>query len=321
MSVGDRAPRVVYFGMFGVLSRAPLAALLDAGVDVRAVVVPPRGDDAPSGVAVRRLLPPADFGARSRSLPELLRQTVVELAWERDIPVLEVGRLSGPGSREALDTLAGLRPDLVAVSCFPSRFPPELLALPPLGCLNLHPSLLPANRGPDPLFWTFREGFERTGVTVHLMDGGLDSGPIVAQEGFELSDGLTASELELRCAALGGELLVEAVRGLAGGMVAPVPQDEARASVYGFPTPGDFVVTPDRPARWAFNFIRGTAGWGRPHVLDLGGDRGDRGARAAVAAARAYDPGAILGAPFLREGDELRAQCSPGVLTVAIADR
>ena len=84
MSVGDRAPRVVYFGMFGVLSRASLAALLDAGVDVRAVVVPPRGDDAPSGVAVRRLLPPVGFGARPRSLQQLLRQTVVELAWERE---------------------------------------------------------------------------------------------------------------------------------------------------------------------------------------------------------------------------------------------
>ena len=316
-TVADRRLRVVFLGMPCPFSVPPLAALLDAGMDVRAVIVPPRGDDAPSGAAVRRLLPPAGFGTRPGSLQELLRQTVVELAWEREIPVLEVGRLSGPGSREALDTLAGLRPDLVPVSCFPFRFPPELLALPPLGCLNLHPSLLPANRGPDPLFWTFREGFERTGVTVHLMDGGLDSGPIVAQQGFDLSDGLTAAELELRCAALGGELLAEAVRGLAGGTVTPVPQDEARASVYGFPAPADFVVTPDRPARWAFNFIRGTAGWGHPHVLDLGEDRGPR---FTVASARAYDPGAILGARFVREGDELRAQCSPGVLTVTIAD-
>jgi methionyl-tRNA formyltransferase len=176
----------------------------------------------------------------------------------------------------------------------------------------LHPALLPANRGPAPLFWTFREGFTHAGVTAHLMDGGLDSGPIVAQEGFELADGTTGDELELRCAALGGEVLVAAARGLADGTLRPRPQDEARATTYPWPCADDFVITPDRPARWAFNFIRGTAGWGYPHRLVT--PAGSLTVRAALA----YDPAARLGAPLVREGDEVRVQCAPGVLTVAV---
>src|SRR3712207_4806393 len=90
MAATNRAPRVVYFGMFGPLSRVPLGALLDAGVDVAAVVVPPRADaaDGPGG-SVRRLLPPSGYGARPPSLQNLLRETAVELAWRREIPVLE----------------------------------------------------------------------------------------------------------------------------------------------------------------------------------------------------------------------------------------
>lgn len=306
---GNGGPHAIYCGMFGVLSRAPLAALLAAGVDVRAVVVPATGATA-GRAEPRRLAAPRDWRARPASPTAILRRTIVELAWERELPVLEVARLDAG----AVAALAAFAPDLIVVSCFPLRLPPALLALPPLGCLNLHPALLPRNRGPAPLFWTFREGSGRGGVTVHLMDAGLDSGPIVAQAGFDLSDGMTTAELELRCAARGAELLVAAARDLAAGTAIPAPQDEARATAYSWPAASDFAVTPDRPARWAFNFIRGTAGWDHPHLLALDS------ARVVVRAARGYDPDARLNAPFVRDRDALRVQCSPGVLTVAIEE-
>lgn len=306
MTGGSARPQVVYFGMFGALSRVPLAALLAAGVDVRAVLVPPAGAPG-AATGPRRLPPPPGWGTGSPSPAALARRTIVDLAWERDLPVLEVARLDEPAVLMVLEECGA---EIVVVSCFPARLPPALLALPPLGCLNLHPSLLPRNRGPAPLFWTFREGWQQGGATVHLMDRGLDSGPIVAQADFDLSDGLTERELELRCAALGAELLVRAARDLAAGTATPTPQDEARATVHPWPGASDFVVTPDRPARWAYNFIRGTAGWGHPHLLVLDG------ARVVVRAARAYDPDARLDTPFEHRGDELRVQCSPGVLTV-----
>ncbi len=306
-SVPSPQSSVLFFGMFGPLSRAPLAALLTAGVDVRAIVVPPRG--AGTGTArPRRLARPPGWEARPRSLPALLGRTVVDLAWEHDIPVLEVGGLGGETAR----ALATFAPDLdlIAVSCFPFRLPDALLALPRLGCLNVHPAPLPRHRGPAPLFWIFRGGSGRGGVTVHLMDRGLDSGPIVTQEGFDLGDGLTGAELELRCAALGADLLTAAIRDLAAGTAAPRAQDEAFATTEPWPRASDFVITPDWPARRAFNFIRGTAGWGHPHVIAIGG------AQLTVRAAVAYDPAARLGAPFLEDTSEVRVQCSPGVLTI-----
>lgn len=306
--VGARAPAVVFFGMWGVLSLLPLRRLLDAGVVVRAVVVP----DAARAGGVREVRPPA---ARGRLPRAPLGRTVVDLAWEREIPVLEVGALSGA----AVDAVRRFAPDLVVVSCFPLRFPDALLGLPPLGCLNLHPSLLPRNRGPAPLFWAFREeapeGELQGGATVHLMAGELDAGPIVAREGFAVADGTTGGDLELRAAALGAELMARAVRGLADGTLTPRAQDEAAATAYPWPRAGDFVIPTDRSARWAYNFIRGTAGWGHPHVVVADG----RPYR--VRAARAYEPTEDPGAPVVDAGDVggarlLRVRCSPGVLTI-----
>jgi methionyl-tRNA formyltransferase len=302
--------RIIYFGMFGPLSRLPLAAILDAGITVAAVVVPPQAN-APQVVPLRQLIPPPSLPAKPVSLAALFKQTVVDLAWERGLPVLEVASLA---DTSVLDALASYRPDLIAVSCFPYRFPPKTLALPPRGVINLHPSPLPRGRGPDPLFWLFREpegaGNGGAGVTAHLMDRGLDSGPIVLQERFPLADGTTAQELELRAASVGAGVLVRATRALLDGTAQPRPQDEVAATAYPAPTEADYSITPDRPARWAFNFLRGTAGLGYPHRLVVGERTW------LVRAARGYDPDGILSAPYIEDGDEVRVRCAPGVLAV-----
>lgn len=307
-----RPPRVVYCGMFGALSRLPFAALAAGAVDLRAVIVPPR---APQGVpseapAVRELRPPDDWSPRPASLAALLARTIVESAWERGLPVYEVARFDAV----ALALIAAHTPDLLAVSCFPLRFPRALLALPPLGVLNLHPTLLPRGRGPDPLFWAFRERDpERAGaggITVHLMAGGLDSGPIVAQARLPLPDGIGGGERELQLAARGAALLVEAVAALASGQASPRPQDEALATVFPAPTATDFTLGPDVPARWLFNFVRGTAGAGWPHILVVGARRWQ------LLAARGYDPDATLPTAIEENEELLRVRCDPGVLTV-----
>jgi methionyl-tRNA formyltransferase len=303
------AGRVVFCGMFGPLSRLPLAALHDAGIAVAAVVVPQMEGEWAG--AVRRLEPPPGWPGGTLSLAARLRQTTVEFAWERDIPVLEVARLA---DEEVLAALADYTPEVIAVSCFPHRFPSRLLALPRGGVLNLHPSPLPRGRGPDPLVWHFREpdgaGAGGGGATVHLMDRGLDSGPIVLQERFALPDGTTGPELELRAASLGAGLLARAVGAILAGEADPRPQDDADATTYPMPVEDDFVVTPDRPARWAFNFLRGTAGRGFAHRLVIGDDSW------LVRAARGYDPAATLPTPYVESGDELRVRCAPGVLAV-----
>jgi len=161
-------------------------------------------------------------------LQSTLHTSILQVAWERQIPVWEVQSLFDP---ETIATLAEYTPDVICVACFSKRIPRAVLDIPRLGCLNVHPSLLPANRGPEPLFWTFREGSERTGVTIHLM---MDTGPIVAQEALEVPDGISYAELERQCAVLGGILLAGSVWELFNGLVTPGRKMKRKAAITAF---------------------------------------------------------------------------------------
>jgi methionyl-tRNA formyltransferase len=197
-----------------------------------------------------------------------LQPSVTQLAWMRQIPVWEVHRLS---DTETLTTLATYQPDIICIACFPLRIPRALLDLPHLGCLNVHPSLLPANRGPVPLFWTFREGCRTTGITIHLMDEGMDSGDILTQEVIEVPDGINYAQLESQCAMRGGALLARTVRDLYEGRAVRVKQDEARSSYHSFPADEDFVIQAQEwDAGHVYNFIRGVGHWDRPVELQEG---------------------------------------------------
>jgi len=297
---------IIFFGMWGDLSTIPLLALLDAGVQMAAVIVPAsvgpsRGhqDEAP-------ILPIAPEPQPSH-LPLLnpyVTPNAIHLAWQRQIPAFAAGRLD---AAETLATLAGLDPDLICVSCFLQRFPRALLDLPRRGCLNLHPSLLPDLRGPAPLFWTFRRGQTNTGVTVHFMDEGLDTGDIAMQASLTLPDGISGAAAERLCAARGGKLLVEAVQALARGEVMRRPQPPG-GSTYPWPAAADFTLDTRWPARRAFNFMRGTAEWGRPYPVTVAGDE------LQLATALAYTAGTTLTEPGIRQGKDVFIRFTPGVL-------
>ncbi len=222
---------IIFFGTTGAFSAPSLAALLRAGYDVRAVVLAALDRAQP----IRRV-PVTKATSRGRSLPLLATlgdQNIVALATERDIPVWEVGDLRASKTRE---TLAGYAPDALCVACFERKLPATLLSLPRLGALNVHPSLLPDNRGPDPLFWTFWRGDEATGATIHLMDERLDTGPILAQQSELVPEGMTEAALEAQLATLGGELLVQSLGALADGSAHPRPQGEAQATAFPWPS-------------------------------------------------------------------------------------
>ena len=246
---------VVFFGMTGRFSPPPLRALLRAGIDVRAVILPALPGSPPLAPIT---FPPRP--SRRRALPLAgapAEPNILEIAREAGIDVYEVGSLAAP---ETLALIRDLAPDALCVACFNRRLPPALLAMARLGCLNVHPSLLPDNRGPDPLFWTFQRDDRETGVTIHLMDTGLDTGPILAQRPIPIPEGITEAALERACAETGGDLLVSALRGLANGSLTPRPQDPARATTYPLPSPDDYTITGDKPARWAYTFASGLIG-------------------------------------------------------------
>ncbi|HEV8192170.1 MAG TPA: methionyl-tRNA formyltransferase [Ktedonobacterales bacterium] len=313
--MGTQRLRVVFFGMSGQFSLPPLEALLAADFDVRAVVVAGLAGQASVSAPIvqRQAIRPAP--ALGRALPMLApgaARNILSLAAECDIPLLEVYDLA---DARTLNALAAFEPDAICVACFPRKLPSALLQTPRLGCLNVHPSLLPDNRGSDPLFWTFQRGDQQTGVTIHLMDEGLDSGPIVLQERVPIPDGVSESELEQHLARRGGTLLVPAVRGLAGGLLNSIPQDATRATSYSFPRPEDFTVTPERSARWAYNFICGVGRRAEPMRIAVADEMFH------VVAALDFDEQVALDCPWRLEDDELWLQCWPGVLHARVLPR
>ncbi len=113
--------------------------------------------------------------------------------------------------------LASVQPDLVVCMGFPWRVPPDALAVPRLGWLNGHPSLLPRHRGPLPVAWAIRSGDEETGITFHLMDAELDAGPILSQRAFPLGELEPPEVFYGRFGPVVGEALAEALERLAAG--------------------------------------------------------------------------------------------------------
>jgi methionyl-tRNA formyltransferase len=218
--------RVLLLGMLGAFSRAVCESALQAGVRLCGVMVPGYAPPSqPQRVRVRapETLPILRLGAE---------RTVVDVAHSHGITVLEVSDLT---AKEAVAAFRKLQPQVMAVACWPRLIPRSVRDLVGLA-VNVHPSLLPDNRGPAPVFWTVRLGYKRTGVTVHMLDDRADAGPILAQREVAIPAGLEAAELELQLAELGGKLLSEVVTDFARGRLHQRPQDESRATYH--PPPG-----------------------------------------------------------------------------------
>ena len=121
--------------------------------------------------------------------------------------------------------LASVEPDLVVCMGFPWKIPPDALAVPRLGWLNGHPSLLPRHRGPLPVAWAIREGDEEIGITFHRMDADLDTGPIFAQRRYPLGELQPPDTFYPALGQIVGEALAEALERLATGDEG-APQEE-----------------------------------------------------------------------------------------------
>lgn len=202
--------RVVFFGTpdFAVPS---LRALVGEGFDVVAVATQP---DAPQGRSRSTLIPPP----------------VKVAAQSEDLVVLQPRK---PTNTDFLRTLRDLRPEIGVVVAYGHILKPELLALPPRGMVNLHPSLLPGLRGAAPIEWAIIRGHEITGVTIMQLDAGMDSGPILHQIPHRIGPEVTGGELSAHLAEMGAQALVETLTMLeqSDPPPAPVPQNDARATL------------------------------------------------------------------------------------------
>lgn len=311
-SVSDRPPVVVFFGTYSILTYVPLRVLIESGVQIAAIIVPvsPLLRNRVTVVDISSQIP---IGSDSR-VPgaadgDSQGELVPLIAQQYHIPLLEVGRL--PAS-ETVEMLAAFAADFFCVSCFPWRIPSDLLALPSQSALNVHPSLLPANRGPDPLFWAFRNGDDEAGVTVHRMNEAFDGGDIAMQEAIPLKDGITEASLRRSCADAGGRLLLESINRIVQGHIAWTTQDASRVTYFPTPTAAQSIVTECWDCRSAYNFICGTVARLGYVELCFGGVR--------YRARKAYGwhQGGTQQEISVTCGSKLSLMCSDGVLLVSI---
>jgi len=184
-----------------------LEALLHCSCQVLAVYTQP---DKPAGRGRPVVVPP-----------------VKKLALERQIPVVQPETLK---SSNVVDKLVSLQPELIVVAAYGAMLPSEVLFLPKFACLNVHPSLLPRHRGPSPVAYTILCGDELAGVTIMLMDAGMDTGPILAREKAGISFMDTTGSLSAKLADAGGRLLLETLPKWLNRELKPQVQDEAQAT-------------------------------------------------------------------------------------------
>ena len=191
------------------------------------------------------------------------------LAQRQQIHLLQPLKMKDP---EFLRTLAGWKPDLIAVTAFGRILPPAILSLPPLGCINVHGSLLPKYRGAGPIQWAIINGETETGITTMLMDEGMDTGAMLLQEAIPITPDDTADTLSPRLAELGGRLLVETITRLKTGTLLPRRQDSSRATLAPLLKKEDGAIDWALPATALANRVRGLSPWPGAFTT-VGGDR------------------------------------------------
>jgi methionyl-tRNA formyltransferase len=162
---------------------------------------------------------------------------------------------------EAVEFLRALAPEAMVVVGYGQIIPQAVIDLAPLGIVNVHASLLPKYRGAGPVQWAILNGETRTGVTTMRIDAGLDTGDMLLKSWTEIGPDENAIELGQRLAAMGADLLVETLAGLAAGSIVPEKQDASQATYARLLKKEDGIVDWSLPALAIHNRVRGLQPW------------------------------------------------------------
>jgi len=199
-------PKVIFFGTpeFAIPS---LKALVERKIPVELVVTRP---DRKKGRGQKLSAPP-----------------VKEFATEAGLECYQPETLKDP---EVMEKLGKYEADCLVIVAYGQLIPRELIEMTPLGAINVHPSLLPKYRGAAPIQRAIMTGESETGVSIMLLDEGMDSGPILSQEKIAIKSDDTLGILHDKLAQMGAEILVDAIKNYYRGELNPVPQDHEKAT-------------------------------------------------------------------------------------------
>ena len=229
--------RVVFMGTPEIATGC-LQKLIDNNYDIVGVVTQP---DKPQNRGKKLGMPP-----------------VKELAIKHNINVYQPLKAR---DEEFVNTLKSLNPDIIIVVAFGQILPKSILEIPPLGCINVHVSLLPKLRGAAPINWTIINGDTKTGVTTMYMDEGLDTGDMILTSEFDLDDEITAGQLHDIMMEEGAKTLIETLELIKENKAPRTPQnhDEMTYAPMMKKSLGDINWT--KPATEIHNLVRGVNPW------------------------------------------------------------
>ena len=216
----------------------PCLEILQAKTEVLAVITQP---DRPKG-----------RGHNLQASP------VKQKALEYNLPVLQPEKIK---TEEFTAELEKLQPDLIVVVAFGQILSQRILYITPLGCFNVHASLLPRYRGAAPIHWSIINGEKETGVTTMLMDAGLDTGDMLLKDKVAITEEMTTEELHDQLMAMGGRLLAETIDGLANGTITPEKQDDSISNYAGMLNKETGHIDWSKSAVEIHNLIRGLNSW------------------------------------------------------------
>ena len=230
--------RVVFFGTPELAVPFLQALAQDAQFEVVGVVTMP---DKPSG--------------RGKQLAESPIKRVAQ-AWRATL--FQPERLKDP---VIIESLKKLDADAFVVVAYGKIIPPTILAIPRLGCVNVHPSLLPAWRGPSPRQAAIEAGDQTSGVTIMVLDEGMDTGPLLASKKIPLAKDETTESFTKKVCEEGPFLLLETLRAYAAGTLSPKPQDNTKATMSRLFTREDGKVNWKEPAETIERKFRAYQPW------------------------------------------------------------
>jgi len=238
---------------------------------------------------------------------EMKAPPVKEAALRAGLEIYQPANLKDPAT---LEFLSRYRPDAIVVVAYGHILPKWMIGLPRLDCINLHASLLPKYRGAAPIQWSLIRGESVTGVTSMRIDAGLDTGDILLKREAAIQDDDTTETLGARLSQLGADLMVETLRRLEKGDLAPVPQDHAQATLAPILKKEDGRIDWNLQALAIWNRIRGLRPWPGAYTRFRGKHLHLWSAsRPALGETMPLDPGTLVA-----DRSRLRVSCGQGTL-------
>lgn len=195
--------RILFMGTPDI-ARESLDNLYNEGFEICGVVTAP---DRPAGRGMK-----------------LIASPVKEYALDKNLKIFQPEKIVN--NNEFKDEIRELKPDLVCVVAYGVILPKSFLKIPPLGCINLHPSILPNYRGPAPIQWAVLNGDKKTGATIMYLNEKMDAGDIIKQQEVEIGEDETTGELWEKLSKIGSKLLVQTLKNIEAGKIERTPQPE-----------------------------------------------------------------------------------------------